>query len=303
MQKAIKFRNGSWEVAAHMHLPQNFEDTKKYAAIICLHPGSSVKEQTAGLYASKLAEGGFVALVFDTSYQGESGGEPRFKESPETRVEDVRCAVDFLTTCSYVDRHRIGIFGVCAGGGYAANAALTEKRIKAVGTVVATNAARAFGELDPMQVLEKVGEQRTSEANGGTPLITPWTPDTREEAEKAGVRDMDMLEAIDYYRTARGGHPGSCNKLLFTSMADMIVFDTFHLADKLLTQPLLVVVGDKVGGFGSYRDGFTLYNKAASEQKKIYVVEGASHYDLYDQPKATDAALSQLLLFFRTYLS
>jgi hypothetical protein len=80
------------------------------------------------------------------------------------------------------------------------------------------------------------------------------------------------------------------------------MFDAFHLAEVLLTQPLLIIVGDKVGAFGSYRDGFELYNKAASKKKKIHVVKGAGHYDLYDNPQATGEALDQLLPFFRENL-
>ncbi|MFV0469333.1 MAG: alpha/beta hydrolase [Dysgonomonas sp.] len=297
MQK-VSFKNRDWEVAGHLHLPDNFDSAEKYSAIVCVHPGSSVKEQTAGLYAKQLAKAGFIALVFDASFQGESGGEPRHLENPATRVEDIRCAVDFLTTQTFVDDNRIGVLGICAGGGYAANAAMTERRIKAVATVSGTNASRAFRESNPLATLESVSKQRTAEANGGEKLITNWTPISAEEAKNAGIDEMDMLQAIDYYRTPRGEYPTSDNKLLFTSISDLIMFDAFHLAEFLLTQPLLVIVGDKVGAFGSYRDGFDLYNKAASQNKKIHVVKGASHYDLYDRPHATQEAVGQLIPFF-----
>jgi fermentation-respiration switch protein FrsA (DUF1100 family) len=301
MEKVF-FKNRSWDVAAHLHLPGEFDLSKKYAAIVCVHPGSSVKEQTAGLYAQKLSEEGFIAIAFDASFQGESGGEPRYLEDPATRVEDICCAVDYLTTLPYVDNNRIGILGICAGGGYAANAALTERRIKAVGTVVGTNASRAFREAPYLQTLEAVGAQRTAEVNGAEALITNWTPGSADEARQTGMDEFDMLEAIDYYRTPRGQYPTSCNKLRFISFANLVTFDAFHLAELLLTQPLMIVVGDKVGAFGSYRDGFELFNKAASANKKIHVVKGASHYDLYDQPDAMKEALEQLIPFYKDNL-
>ena len=301
MQK-VNFINRNWNVAGHLYLPENFDDTQKYPAIVCVHPGSSVKEQTAGLYANQLGKNGFVALTFDASFQGESGGEPRFLEDPATRVEDIRCAIDFLTTLTFIDHDHIGALGVCAGGGYAANASILEKRIKAIATVVGTNASRAFREANPMKVLQAVAQQRTAEANGNESLINNWIPNSADEAKQAGLEEMDLLEAIDYYRTPRGQHPNSCNKLLFTSMSNLIMFDAFHLAEYFLTQPLLVIVGDKVGGFGSYRDGFELYNKAASTNKKIHVVKGASHYDLYDRPEATREALEHIVPFFNENL-
>ena len=301
MQK-VSFKNRDWDVAGHLYLPENFDKTKKYPAIVCVHPGSSVKEQTAGLYANQLAKNDFVTLTFDASFQGESGGEPRFLEDPATRVEDIRCAIDFLTTLEFVDSNRIGAMGVCAGGGYAGNASISEKRIKAIATVVGTNASRAFREANPIETLKAVAQQRTAEANGAEKRINNWIPNSAEEAKQAGMEELDLLEAIDYYRTPRGQHPNSCNKLLFTSMSNLIMFDAFHLAEYFLTQPLLVIVGDKVGAFGSYRDGFDLYNKAASYNKKIHIVKGASHYDLYDQPRATHEALEQMIPFFQENL-
>lgn len=70
-----------------------------------------MKEQTIGLYAKRLADLGFVVVVYDSSYQGASGVEPRLLEDPTTRVEDARCAADFLTTLPYVDIERMGDAG------------------------------------------------------------------------------------------------------------------------------------------------------------------------------------------------
>jgi fermentation-respiration switch protein FrsA (DUF1100 family) len=301
MQK-VKFKNRNWDTAANLHLPDNFDETKNYPVIVCVHPGGSVKEQTAGLYAGKLAKKGFIALAYDASFQGESGGEPRYLEDPTNRVEDIRYAVDYLTTLNFVDKKRIGLLGICAGGGYAANAALEERRIRAVATVAGVNIGRAFREANFLDTLEAVSLQRTSEANGAEPMITNWTPNSYEEAKKAGINEWDMLEAIDYYRTPRGEFPTSNNKLLYSSMPNLIIFDAFHLAEFLLTQPLLIIVGDKVGAFGSYRDGFDLYKKAASTNKKIHIVNGAGHYDLYDKPQATAEALDKLVPFFQENL-
>ncbi|MEV6253944.1 alpha/beta hydrolase [Nocardia sp. NPDC051911] len=136
--ESVRFKNKDIDVAADLRFPPGFDSSKKYPAIVCGHPISSCKEQTAGsIYGERLAEMGYVTLAFDASYQGESGGEPRYLEDPAARVEDFRCAVDYLVTLDYVDEERIGALGVCGGGVYAANATMTEHRIKALGTVVA----------------------------------------------------------------------------------------------------------------------------------------------------------------------
>lgn len=302
----VTFKNRSADVVGHLHVPDDHDGARPRAAIVCVHPGSGVKEQTAGLYARRLAQHGFVTLAFDASNQGESGGAPRDVEDPAVRVEDVRAAVDVLTTLDLVDDRRIGVLGICAGGGYAVNAALTERRIKAVGTVVPINLGRAQREGDGTpdfvaRTLAAVAEQRTAEARGAEPLVTAWTPESREAAEAAGVADLDLLQAIDYYRTPRGGHERSANRLRFTSFGPMLAFDAFHLVEELLVQPLQVVVGDRVGSFGSYRDGHELYRRARGE-KDLLVVDGASHYDLYDQSRFVDQAVARLSAFYGTHL-
>lgn len=298
---AVKFDAHGWKVAGLLNIPAGTEG--RNPAIVCVHPGSSCKDQTAGIYAKRLAEKGFVTLAFDASYQGESEGEPRYAEIAAARVEDIRCAVDYLTTLDFVDENRIGVLGVCAGGGYAVNAAMTERRIKAVGTVVGANIGRVQRESgDPIKALEAIAQQRTAEARGAEPMIVNWIPCNQEEREKAGMTDIDLVEAVDYYTTSRGQSPNSPNKLKFTSLDSLLGFDAFHLAEELLTQPLQIVVGDKQGAFGSYRDGQELYKRAASVKKDILVLENVSHYDLYDQPEPVAKAVEKLDAFYKENL-
>ncbi|TMV75505.1 alpha/beta hydrolase, partial [Thioclava sp. BHET1] len=256
----VTFTNGSIEVAAHLRLPDGLDFEGSFPAIVVVGPGSSVKEQAGGIYAEKLAARGYVTLVFDPSYQGESGGEPRDLESPAVRVEDIRCAIDFLMMLPYVDENAIGILGICAGGGYAVNAATTDHRIKAVGMVVGTDLGTAFRRMQPQAaavtcILAAAAAQRTAEARGGDAERMPWLPDSIEAAKAAGIDDPSVLEAIDFYCTPRGQHPNRTNLLLARSLALILGFDAFNLADQLLIQPTQIIVGGKLGTTFSHEAG------------------------------------------------
>lgn len=292
---------------ADASFPEGYDSSQTHPAIIMGHPISSCKEQTSGnIYGEGLTKAGYITLAFDATHQGHSGGKPRFLEDPGTRVEDFRCAVDYLTTRSDVDPERIGLVGIC-GGGYAAKATMTDHRIKALGTVVAANYGRVMreGDLSPdavLQTLEAIGAQRTAEARSAEPKVTTYIPNSQEEREQAGIEDVDIKQAIEYYKTPRGAADGSPNKLLFSGLAAVLGFDAFHLTDQLLTQPLQVICGDVPGAFGSHRDGYELFDKARSQDKNLLVIPGATHYDLYDQPEPTGKALEQLTKFFGQHL-
>ncbi|MBN6513531.1 alpha/beta hydrolase [Acinetobacter pittii] len=302
--KNVKIKAPYWEIAANLHFPENFDESIQYPAIISGHPIGSCKEQTSGnVYGAALAKAGFIVIAFDASFQGESGGEPRSTENPVLRVEDFRLVTDYLMTLNYVDENRIGVLGICGGGGYALNVAMTEKRIKAVATVDAVNFGRlsreGFSNWNPLEKLELIAKQRTAEARGETRRVDDLLPSSVEEAKAAGVTDIDVLEATDYYKTNRGYQRNGVAKTLFSHSGVAIGWDAFHLAEVLLTQPLLIIAGDKVGGFGSYRDSLEIYGRARSQNKELVIVEGWSHYDLYDKPEPVAQALAKLIPFFQ----
>jgi fermentation-respiration switch protein FrsA (DUF1100 family) len=302
----ISFKNRNIDLVGNIYFPNEPDATKAYPAIVLATPGSSVKEQIGAIYAEKLAERGFVALAFDPSYQGESGGEPRDLEDPSARVEDIHCAVDYLMTQPFVEEERVGLLGICAGGGYAINAALTEHRIKAIGTVVANDIGRAFRQMLPKEnlfgVLAEVGKQRTAEARGGEQRRDPWIPDSLKVAEDAGIADPELLEAVEFYRESRYWHPNSSNRLLFTSYLELLRFDAFNLVPELLTQPLQVIVGGKRGNTGQYEAGHRLLELSPAAEKSIFVVEGAGHYDMYYKLEYVNQAIDRLAPFYSEHL-
>lgn len=304
----VSYPNLGWNSAADIYLPADFDETKQYPAIVSTHPIGSCKEQTSGnIYAKALAEAGFVALAFDASFQGGSGGSPRFIEDPSIRVSDIRFAIDYLVTLPYVDADRIGAIGVCGGGAYTIHAAITDHRIKALTSITGVNFGRlireGFSEFNPVAALDAMGAQRTAEARGADRQVINYLPPSVADAQASGVTDRDVLEATEYYKTERGQQPNGATSGLFSFNSAAMGWDAFLNAETLLTQPLLVVVGDQPGAFGAYRDGWEIYGRAASKDKQILVVEGYSHYDLYDQSKPVQMALEAVVPFFKQHLS
>ena len=302
----VSYKNGTVDISAALHLPDEFDEARTYAAIVIVTPGSSVKEQIGAVWGGKMADRGFVALAYDPSYQGQSGGEPRDMEDPAARVEEVRCAVDYLMTIPFVDEERVGLLGICAGGGYAVNAALTEHRFKAVGTVVAVNIGRARRQesLSAGAVagtLEAVGKQRTAEARGGAARLDPWIPDTMETAKAAGITDQDVLDAVGFYSERRPAKTRT-NRRNFRSLGPLMSFDAFHLVGELLIQPLQVIVAGRLGTTLQFEDGKLLFERATNK-KDMFVIEGAGHYELYDKDEYVDQAVERLDGFYTEYLN
>nr|WP_308813440.1 alpha/beta hydrolase [Cupriavidus pinatubonensis] len=303
----VTYRNLGWDSAADIYLPPDFDEKRKYPAIVSTHPIGSCKEQTSGtVYAAALAKEGFVVVAFDASFQGASGGSPRFIEDPAIRVSDIRFTIDYLVTLPYVDENRIGAIGVCGGGAYTIQAAMTDRRIKALVSITGVNFGRlireSFSNFDPVSAMEAMGRQRTAEARGAACNVINYLPDSVEGGRKVGITDIDVLEATEYYKTPRGQKPNGATSGLYSFNSAAMGWDAFLHAEVLLTQPLMVVVGDKPGGFGAYRDGWEIYGRAASKDKHIVVAEGWSHYDLYDKPAAVALARGKAVPFFEEHL-
>ncbi|WP_458319921.1 alpha/beta hydrolase [Mycolicibacterium brisbanense] len=299
---SVTLPTGAISMAGNLFLPPDFDPEQRYPALVTVHPGGGVKEQTAGLYAGKLSEQGFVTLAFDASYQGDSGGDPHHLEDPDARVEDIRAAVDYLQSLDYVDAQRIGVWGVCAGGGYAVTATMTDHRIKAVGTVSAVNIGASWRrgwygtgvDSDALPTLQAAAAQRTAEARGAELAFAPYVP-----AQPDADTPYDLKQAADYYLTPRAQHPNAQNKYLMSkSLSKIFAFDAFHLVEDLLTQPILMVAGSEAGSLWATTG---LHSRVRSD-KKLVIVDGATHMDFYDVPKYVDLAVAEAVPFFHQNL-
>ncbi|MGI2899242.1 alpha/beta hydrolase [Shewanella algae] len=308
--KKVSFRNTdmAWDMAAFILLPDGFDAAKRYPTMVSVHPFGSCKEQTSSaVYGKALTALGYVVIAFDASFQGESGGMPRYVEDPTQRVEDISRVIDYAVTLPYVDETRIGGLGICGGGGYILNSALTEKRLKAVVGITPVNVGRLFREgfslYNPIGTLEAMATQRTAEARGAELQVNELLPPSLEFAKENGLTDRDVFEATEYYKTPRGQSEGGATRMVFSHAQKTLSWDAFAFAETLMTQPMMAVVGQKVGAFGAFRDGQEIYGRAvASKDRQLVDLENWSHYELYDHPEAVSLAMERVAPFLAKYL-
>lgn len=268
-------------IAADMFKPKKFDASQEYSAIIVGTPYGGVKEQGAGIYAQAMAERGFVAIAFDESYNGESGGFPRRTSSVEGFVEDFHAAVDFMGTRPYINRDKIGVIGICGSGGFSLSAAQVDRRIKAVATVSMYDMSRvkangwqdSWNEEERNAYLDQLGEQRWKEYAGGA-VQTLGLPDTIDEST-----DPITREFYEYYKMPRGQHPRSTTHFTMTSDMAFMNYQLLGRIKSISPRPILFVIGENAHSRYFSEDAF----KAAAEPKELVVVPGATHVDLYDR--------------------
>ena len=293
------------KVVGNLFLPKNMKEGEKYPAIIVGHPMGAVKEQSANLYATKMAERGFVTLSIDLSFWGGSEGEPRNAVLPEMYAEDFSAATDFLGTRPFVDRNRIGVIGICGSGSFAISAAKIDPRLKAIATVSMYNMGNAnrHGLKHALtleqrkQIIADTAEQRYVEFLGGETQYISGT--VHELTEKSSPIEREFYE---FYRTPRGevtpegATPLTTTHPTFTSNVKFMNFYPFADIETVSPRAMLFITGENAHSREFSEDAYRL----AADPKELYIVPGAGHVDLYDRVGLIP--FDKLESFFKEYL-
>ena len=274
------------EVVGNLFTPKGMDGSTRCPALVVSHPMGAVKEQSANLYATKMAEQGFVALAIDLPFWGESEGA-RNRVLPDMYAEAFSAAVDYLGTREFVDRERIGAIGICGSGGFVISAAKIDPRIKAVATVSmydmgqATRTGLGTMSLDDRKaMLAHAAQQRWVEAEGGDISYTGGCPHEIDENSYPIAKEF-----YDFYRTERGEFTpqGSSPELTthptLTSNPKFVNFYPFVDIETISPRPLLFISGTEAHSKEFSEDAY----RRAAEPKELYWVEGAGHVDLYDR--------------------
>ena len=287
-------------LAADLYMPQKRTDS--LPAIAVCGPFGAVKEQCSGLYAQTMAKKGFIALAFDPSFTGESGGNVRNVASPDINTEDFCAAVDFLSTLPEADKERIGIIGICGWGGMALNAAAMDTRIKATVTSTMYDMCRvnARGYFDSMsaedryKALQTLNEQRTKDYESNTYARAGGVVDPLPEDAPFFVKDY-----YDYYKTPRGYHPRSLNSNDGWNVTSSLSFMNMKILSysEEINSAVLMIHGEKAHSCYFSKDAF---QKLKGENKELMIIPDAVHTDLYDQIDVIP--FDKISDFFHTHL-
>lgn len=302
----VNFKNQyQMNVSGNLFTPKHLDASTKSPAIVVGHPMGAVKEQSANLYATKLAEQGFVTLSLDLSFWGESEGLPRNAVSPDIYAEDFSAAVDFLGTRPFVDKERIGALGICGSGSFVISAAKIDPRMKAIATVSMYDmgAANRNG-LKHSQTLEQrketiaqAAQQRYVEFTGGQTLYTSGTVHKLDENTHPIQREF-----YDFYRTPRGEYtPASSSKELtthptLTSNIKFMNFYPFNDIETISPRPMLFITGAEAHSREFSEEAY----KLAGQPKELVIIPGAGHVDLYDRVDLIP--FDKLASFFQSHL-
>jgi fermentation-respiration switch protein FrsA (DUF1100 family) len=295
----VTYKLNGLDISANVYTPANYEPQKQYPAVAVAHPNGGVKEQTAGLHAQRLAEQGYITIAADASFQGASGGQPRNVDKPAYRTEDVHGMADYIARYPGVDRRRLGLLGICGGGGYSLKAAQTDKRFKAVATLSMFNSGRvrrngyADSQLSTIQArLQQASAARAQEAAGGQILYAGDADMTDEEIAKLPF-DLYRQGYEYYWRTH--AHPGSTFRYTMSSLLDLMGFDATDQIE-LIDQPLLMIAGSKADSLYMTEEAFP--KASGTKDKELFKIDGATHIETYWVPKYVDATLGKLTDFF-----
>jgi len=295
----VSYNLNGIEIAANVYTPATYDSNKKYPAIAVAHPNGGIKEQVAGLYAQHLAEQGYITIAADASYQGASGGTPRNVDKPANRIEDIHGMADYISQYPGVDSKRIGLLGICGGGGYALKAAQTDKRFIAVATLSMFNSGRVRrngfmdSQLDTIQQrLQQASDARAQEAAGGKVIYAAEARPTEEQIAKLPFELY--REGFAYYYGTHA-HPNSTFRYTMSSLLDLMNFDAATNMD-LINQPLLMMAGSKADTLYMTKEAFDKATNA--NDKELFLIDGATHIQTYWRPEYVKQAMAKLTQFF-----
>jgi hypothetical protein len=288
MRQEVTFPSQGLNCAGWLYLPDDLEGNEQRPAIVMAHGFSAVKEMYLSNFAEKFEEAGFIVLVFDYRYFGDSEGEPRGRLIPAEQHEDYKNAITWISQRPEVDPDRIGIWGSSYSGGHVLYLSSFDKRIKAAVSQVPLvngwgNAQRLMRPDVFDEFVEAVAQDRTARYTGGeggsVPVVAP-------EGEPSALPTPESYEWFGH--ASETVAPNWRNEVSLESMEAFLEYDPAGNIHLISPTPLLMLVAEK-DTLTPTDMAMAAYERAL-EPKKLVILEGGKHFDAYTEPGLSQAA-------------
>lgn len=292
----ISFQSEGNRLVGDLYLPADYQAGKEYAAIVVGGSWTTVKEQMAGLYAEKLAQNGYVALAFDHTNYGESEGDMRFYEDPALKAKDFQNAIEYVAKLPMVINSKTGGMGVCASGGYMAEAVAVDDRFKSFAMVV------PWFNTDEVVNAFYGGDEGINERIGKSKEAEDQYKNTGEMVYQLTISDSDPTAAMygpfDYYLDPQIGQvPNwSHDKFAVMNWEKWLTYRPMAAADNI-SIPTLIITSE---GAATPQADQEFYDRLQGEKELIWMEGG--QLDFYYKAEQVDASIEKLVDHFNKTL-
>jgi hypothetical protein len=292
VKRQVTFYSEGVKLAGDLYVPDEPTHAEDRAGIVLCHGYTGVKDLYLPDNARVLNEAGYVVLTFDYKGWGESEGS-RGRLAPHSRVADVQAALTFLAAQDGVDRDRLGLYGTSYGGSTVIWTAAIDSRVRSVVSVVGVGDGRRWMRSvrrpdewhDLLERSAQDAERRVlsgeSELVGRSEILLP----DRQSAELAAA--------------ARKDNPAALDTLPLECVDETLAFHAEWVVDRIAPRPLLLITTDD-DRLVPPEESRALFERAG-EPKKLVVLEGFGHYEVY-VPPAFDQVMAETTAWFRKHL-
>ena len=292
MKRAVEFYSEGFKLAGDIYVPDGLPSGEQRAAVLLCHGYTGVKDLYLPDNAKTLNDAGYVVMTFDYKGWGESEGT-RSRLSPYSRVADVQAAMTYLGMQPEADAGRIGLYGTSYGGATVSWTGAVDQRAKCIVSVVGIgngarwmSRVRRVDEWFDLQELSK--EDREKRASTGE----------SEYVDRSEILLPDRQSA-ELAAAARRNNPAAVGTIPLEYVDDTIGFNPEWIVDKISPRPILFITSDN-DRLVLPEESEQLYAHAG-EPKKLVVLKGYGHYEVYSEP-AFSEVMAATLEWYGEYL-
>ena len=292
MKKPVSFYSEEVRLVGDVYYPESLKPGERRAGIVLCHGYTGVKDIYLPDNARVLNEAGYVAMTFDYKGWGDSEG-PRSRLAPYSRVADVQAALTFLGTVPEVDPDRLGIYGTSYGGATVVWVGALDRRVKCVVSVVGIGNGerwmRSVRRPDEFHdLLERSRQDRKKRALDGKSEFV-----AREEVLLPDRQSAELAAA------ARRNNPAAVSVIPLEYVDETLQFNPEWVVDKIAPRPILFITTDD-DRLVPPEESIQLHARAG-EPKKLVVLEGYGHYEVYMEP-AFSRVMQATVAWYREHL-